>query len=248
MSALAGKGDFAHGWRWGELLGLVALALALIVLWQLPYAGWLVYPFRLFGTFVHELSHGIAAVLTGGRFERFVVQPDLSGLAWSAGGVRWLVSSAGYVGSAVFGGVLILLAARGAASRVLLLGLGLALALLCLLFVRNVFGILTGLALAAALILAARRLRGAWSDLLLMVLALQLVLDGYDSLFTLFRLSARTSVQTDALSMQAATGVPALVWALVWSLVSTGLLGVTLRWAYRGQRAAARWGTSSEGA
>jgi hypothetical protein len=235
MSPASVHGDFAHGWRWGELLGLAALALALVVLGQLPFAQIAVYPFRLFGTFVHELSHGLTAVMTGGRFERFVVRPDLSGLAWSAGGVRWLVSSAGYVGSAVFGGVLILAAARGVRARHLLLALGLALGVLCLVFVRNLFGIVTGLALAAALILAARRLRGAWADGLLLILALELVLDGYNSLLVLFHLSALSAVQTDALSMQAATGVPALVWAVLWALVSTLLLGATLWLAYRGR-------------
>ncbi len=224
---------FSDGWRWTELAGLAALTVALLVLWQIPGVGLVVYPLRLFGTFVHEISHGLAALVTGGEFHRFTVSPDLSGLAWSAGGWRWLISSAGYVGSAVFGGVLILLAARGAASRVLLMALGLILGLLCLLFVRNLFGIATGLALAAAMFLAGYRLRPPWSDGLLMVLALQLVLDGFNSLFTLLRLSAGSNVQTDALSMAQSTGIPAVVWTIVWAGVSLAMLFVTLRLAYK---------------
>lgn len=224
---------FSDGWRWTELAGLAALTVALLVLGQIPVVGNAVYPLRLFGTFVHEISHGLAALVTGGAFHRFTVSPDLSGLAWSAGGWRWLISSAGYVGSAVFGGVLILLAARGLASRVLLMALGLTLGLLCLLFVRNLFGITTGLALAAAMFFAGYRLRPPWSDGLLMVLALQLVLDGFNSLFTLLRLSAGSNVQTDALSMAQVTGIPAVVWTLVWAGVSLVMLFVTLRLAYR---------------
>jgi hypothetical protein len=224
---------FSDGWRWGELAGLAALALLLIVLWQIPGVGFVVYPFRLFGTFVHEISHGIAALATGGDFHRFTVSPDLSGLAWSAGGWRWVISSAGYIGSAVFGGVLILLAARGAASRVLLMALGLLLGLLCLLFVRNLFGILSGLVLAAATFYAGYRLRPPWSDVVLLVLALQLVLDGFNSLFTLLRLSAASTVQTDALSMAQATGIPAVIWSLVWAAISAAVLGFTLYLAYR---------------
>jgi len=53
---LAARKDWKH---WVELL---LIALALIVLWQVPWLGWLAYPFRLFGTFVHELSHGLAAI------------------------------------------------------------------------------------------------------------------------------------------------------------------------------------------
>lgn len=230
---------FSDGWRWSELVGLAALTLVLLVLWQIPGVGLAVYPFRLFGTFVHEISHGLAALATGGDFHRFTVSPDLSGLAWSAGGWRWVISSAGYIGSAVFGGLLILLAARGVASRVLLMVLGLALALLCLLFVRNLFGIGTGLALAAAMFLAGYRLRPPWSDMVLLVLALQLVLDGFNSLFTLLRLSAASTVQTDAMSMAQATGIPAVVWTVIWAAVSLAMLLLTLRFAYRRRTAPA---------
>jgi hypothetical protein len=44
-----------------------------------------------------------SAVITGGAFRRFEINPDLSGVAFSAGGVAWIISSAGYVGSALFG-------------------------------------------------------------------------------------------------------------------------------------------------
>lgn len=231
---------FSDGWRWSELAGLAGLTLALLVLWLIPGVGLVVYPFRLFGTFVHEISHGLAALATGGDFHRFTVSPDLSGLAWSAGGWRWVISSAGYIGSAVFGGVLILLAARGVTARVLLTALGLALGLLCLLFVRNLFGIATGLALAAAMVLAGYRLRPPWSDMMLLVLALQLVLDGFNSLFTLLRLSAGSTVQTDALSMAQATGIPAVAWTVIWAGISLAMLFVTLRLAYRRRGAAAK--------
>ena len=84
---------FSDGWRVSELVGLAVLTLALLVLWQIPYFGFVVYPFRLFGTFVHELGHGLAALATGGHFERFTVSPDLSGLAWSSGGIRFVIAS-----------------------------------------------------------------------------------------------------------------------------------------------------------
>ena len=230
---------FSDGWRWTELAGLAGLTLILLVLAQIPGVGLLVYPFRLFGTFVHEISHGLAALATGGDFHRFTVSPDLSGLAWSAGGWRWVIASAGYIGSAVFGGVLILAAARGIAARHLLVALGVGLAVLCLLFVRNVFGIVTGLGLAGVLFLAGSRLRPPWSDLTLLVLALQLVLDGFNSLFVLLRLSAASNVQTDAMSMAQATGIPAGIWTVIWAGISLAMLAWTLRAAYRKRAAPA---------
>ncbi|HEX5755686.1 MAG TPA: M50 family metallopeptidase [Arenimonas sp.] len=230
----AAPGPASHGsWRWRELLGLVLLGFAMLALWQVPMLGWLVYPFRLFGTFVHELSHGMAAVATGGDFVRFSVHADLSGLAWSAGGSRWIVASAGYVGSAAFGGLLLLLAARGVSGRILLTVLGAALLVLSLLYVRNVFGIASGLGLSALLILAGARLRAAWADALLWVLALQALLDGFNSLFVVWNLSGDSSVQTDAHTMATLTGLPAGLWVGAWVALSLLVLLMIVRLAYR---------------
>lgn len=229
-------GDFEHGWRWGELAGLVVLGLLLMLLWQVPMLGWVVYPFRLFGTFVHELSHGLAALATGGQFVRFSVEPDLSGLAWSAGGIRWVVASAGYIGSAVFGGFIVLLAARGVPTRWILSGLGVLLALLCLLYVRNLFGIATGLAMAGALLVAGLYLRGALADMLVMVLALQALLDGFNSLFNVWRLSGASDVHTDAHIMAQLSGLPAGLWVVIWMSFSLLVLAFVLHLAFHGPR------------
>ena len=225
--APAERKDWKH---WLELLGI---ALALVVLWQVPWLGWVAYPFRLFGTFVHELSHGLAAIATGGHFQRFSVSPDLSGLAWSAGGIRVVVSSAGYIGSAIFGGVLIALHARWFPARVLLLGMGVVVGVLCVLFVRNLFGVAGALAITAALLFAGLKLGEAWRDGLLKVLALQLILDGYNSLFTVLHLARGGDAQTDAHAMAQLTWLPATFWAVAWMLASTAILFGVLRYAMR---------------
>lgn len=233
MHAAGTGGDFVHGWRWRELLGVLALGVAILLLWRVPYAEFAVYPFRLFATFVHELAHGGVAIATGGAFEHFFVNADLSGTAWTRGGIRWLVTSAGYVGCALAGNALILIAARGVSARAVLIGLGALLAVACLMFVRNAFGIATGLTLALALIIAGRRLPAAWRDGLLLVLAMQLVLDGFNSLLDLITLAGDPAIHTDARTMAQLTGVPATLWALGWSLLSLVFFVLTLRIAYR---------------
>jgi hypothetical protein len=223
----------AVGRGWRRWFALAALALLLVGLWQVPWLGWLVYPFRVFGTFVHELSHGLAAIATGGDFVRFAVSPDLSGVAHSAGGWRVVVASAGYIGSAVFGGVLLVLHARLWSSRTLLFGLGAIFGVLCLLFVRNLFGIAAGLLITVALIASAAKLALAARDLLVDVLALQLILDGYDSLFTVFALARDAGVRSDAQTLADLTWLPATWWAVIWMLVSTAILFGALRLAVR---------------
>ena len=223
-----------QAWRRREVLMALGLGLLSVLLWRLPGVGWLLYPFQLLNTFVHELGHGIAATITGGDFRRFVVRADLSGEAVSAGGVRWIVGSAGYLGSAIVGGALTVLSARGVPARLVLFGLGLALGLLCLLFVGNLFGVVAGLLTAATLAAAGRWLRGLWADSLLLLLAVQMMLNSLDSLLDLLQLStAAPEALTDARIMASATGIPAIVWAVLWSVVALAILWSSLRFAYR---------------
>ncbi|MBX3692177.1 M50 family metallopeptidase [Dokdonella sp.] len=233
-----GQRTATHAWHWRELFGLVTLGLALLALWRVPYIGALVYPLRLFATFVHELGHGLTALATGGEFQHFVVNADLSGTAWSAGGTRWMVISAGYLGCALTGCSLLALAARGASGRGVLGTLGVLLVAACLLFVRNAFGLATGIGIGLALVLAAWRLPPLWRDGLLSVLAVQLVLDGFNSLFDLVTLAGDAAIHTDARTMGELTGLPATWWALAWSALSLVLLALTLRFAYRRRTAA----------
>lgn len=226
-------GQFRTGWRVGELAGLIGLVLALMVLARLPLIGIVLYPFVLFKTFVHELWHGLAALLTGGSFLSFEIYADGSGLAWTAGGRRWIIASAGYLGASLSGGLLLVLAARGVPSRALLGVLGAGLMVLCVVLAGNAFGRVSGLAIGAGLLLAALYLTPAWRDGLLLVLAVSLALDALNSLLVLTRLSVLSDRHTDAATMAELTGIPALFWALLWIALSLLILYLALRLAYR---------------
>ncbi|HMQ31670.1 MAG TPA: M50 family metallopeptidase [Chloroflexaceae bacterium] len=223
-------------WSRQDVLFLAGLSFFFTLLWHLPVVGLLFYPFRLLNTFVHELSHGLAAILTGGQFLRFVVHPNRDGLALTRGGSRFVVVSAGYLGPAVFGGALILLSATGLAVTTILLGLGGALALLCLGFVRNLFGFTAGLLLALGLGLAGWYLPERQATLLFALLAMQLPMDAVNSLVDLIRLSlrpARGGQLTDAQVMARDTRIPAVLWALLWLLTALAIVVLTVAVAFR---------------
>lgn len=225
---------FFKDWRQGEVLLVLLLVVASITLWRLPWVGLAFYPFHLFATFVHELCHGLTAILTGGNFQQFAVEPDLSGRAWSVGGISWLIVSAGYVGSAICGGVLVILSARGVSANYVLSGMGFLLGLLCLIFVQNLFGRGTGLLLAGLLVLAGNRLSIRWASALLLFLAVQMMLNALDSVLNLVWISTyHSSVLTDAHIMQLMTGIPAPVWAVLWCGISLLVLVGSLTLAYR---------------
>jgi hypothetical protein len=227
--------QFFQGWRYQEVGPVLLVSIVSVALWRVPIVGLFFYPFHIFGTFVHELSHGLAAVLTGGEFRRFVVNLDQSGTAWSAGGIRWIITSAGYVGSAVFGGLLIIMSARDVPAHYVLTALGIALGVLCLIFVRNLFGVVAGLILAGLLVYAGEQLSGSlWADRLLLLLAVQMALHALNSVFNLVWLSTnQAGVRTDAQIMQDMTHIPAPFWAFIWTVLSCGILVLALHTAYR---------------
>ncbi len=80
------------------LLAVVALAL-----WDTP----VIKPFRVFVVWIHEMGHASMAIATGGEVEELRVRWNESGHVISRGGIFPLISSAGYVGSAILGALLI---------------------------------------------------------------------------------------------------------------------------------------------
>ena len=227
------------------LAGLVSLLIALI-----PLLGLAGYPFRLLLTIVHELGHGLAALLTGGSFIRFVIHSDGSGLATTAGGWRLAVIPAGYLGVAVFGAGLILLGRNHRWSRIALALIGAVMALLSLRYglpaifsTQILSGILTtmsGLIFGVLFLWVAIKAAPGWIIFLTHLIAIQAVLTAFSDLFALIGLSTRffNAPVNDAQAMAGLTFVPAIIWAIVWAVTASALIGgaIWLTWIKRKER------------
>src|SRR5205809_8064410 len=99
---------------------LLAATVATIVLWFIPYAEYLVYPIRLFVTFIHESSHALVALVTGGSVQSLTISADGSGVVYSSGASligTLFTSSAGYLGTTAFGVLLLYLMRRNVSSN-----------------------------------------------------------------------------------------------------------------------------------
>ena len=173
------------------------------------------YPLKIFVVFIHETAHALATVLSGGRVVSMVVTPWESGYVEHVGGNPLLIASAGYVGSALFGGVMLVLAGRQQWTTTVFAALALLFGGVSLCFVRNTFGICFGLGTAAVFAgLAWRRFRGA--HYIVEVLAVM------SSLYALYDLSdfLLLGATTDAVILARLTHIPAFIWALLWSVMS----------------------------
>lgn len=226
---------------------LLVATLISIALWFIPFASYLVYPFKLFVTFIHEGGHALAAVITNSSVASLTVSPDTSGMVLSAPETPLaglIISSAGYLGATLFGALLLLLIRRAVQARVVLAGTAAYIAVLTLVFglflptlnfaraevsfFGVAFTVSTGFLLAAGLLLIARYASAKVATFFLSFLAVQCVLNAFYDLQVLLSLSF-SSAHNDAVNMYNATGVPSVFWVLTWIGISIAILSIVLR-------------------
>lgn len=211
---------------------VAALVVAALLIWGLqrfvPYGRLILYPFTLLGTWVHEMGHGVTALLAGGRFDHLDIYANASGLAYSyvTPGARLAMVAAGGLLAPPFVGMLLLVLGRRAA-RLLLVVLAAAMIASLALWVRTPVGWLTvgGLAGLCAAVgrLASAGVRLFFTQLLGLLLALDTVMrSDY-----LFMRSAQIGGQlhaSDVAGIASAMGGPPALWGGLIAVLSAGLL------------------------
>jgi len=210
---------------------LIASALT-VILGFIPMASLLVYPLRLFVTFIHEGGHALAALFTLGSVRHMIVYPNASGETLTQGGIPLVIASAGYLTSTAYGASLLVLCRNGLnAKPVLFLTAGLIL-ILTAFFSVNTFTLITGIMLSAGIILIAIWSSKRVAHFFLSFLAVQCCLNAFSDLTTLFLISATTNSHSDARAMQGMTFIPSTIWAVFWLVISVVTLLFALRTHY----------------
>ncbi|MCS6984916.1 MAG: M50 family metallopeptidase [Leptospiraceae bacterium] len=92
---------------------IVALVVMISQLWDHPY----LVPLKIFTVYLHELSHALAALLTGGKVEAIGLGWNESGSVTTRGGIIPLIALAGYLGSMFWGSLMVHLALRNQWTR-----------------------------------------------------------------------------------------------------------------------------------
>ena len=85
---------------------LLMLGLYLALKYLLPFGDTILYPINLLVTILHELGHGLGAILTGGYVDAVQINPDGSGWTRTGGGWVSVILMGGYLGSAIFGNLI----------------------------------------------------------------------------------------------------------------------------------------------
>ena len=224
---------------------LVVALIASLLLWNLPFGGLVLYPFKLLATWLHETSHGLVMLLSGAGFSHLEIFRDTSGIAYAEGGVgpvgRAAIASAGYMGASRLGAVLLVLGQSSRGARGVLLGLTAALALTLLFWVRNEFGI-TAVALGALFCLAGSVAGEKVARFLVNFIAAQACVNAVLDIRVLFRpqlvINGEVVGASDAHNMAAATTGSHWMWAAIWLVWSFACFYAALRVTYLRQKRA----------
>lgn len=210
----------------------VICVVATILIYQLPQLHRVAYPLLLISTLVHELGHGLAALMVGASFDRFQMYPDGSGVAMWSGSVsgtsRAFIAAGGLVGPAIAAAFCFFFARRPGSARACLAVLGGLLVIAELAVVRNSFGALFVGVMAAVCLLIAWKGGAQLAQLGLAFLAAQLAMSVYarsDYLFMQYAQTAEGQMPSDSEQIARAMEVGSYqLWGAVCAVVSAVIL------------------------
>ena len=209
---------------WRAVASLVGLAVLITVLWDTS----LVYPLKILVVFFHEMSHGLMAIFTGGEVLQIGVDAQQGGFCLTRGGSDVLTLTAGYLGSLVWGGTILLLAARTRLDRIITVLLGLTLLFVTVVYLRPMagFGFIFGLMAGVALIALGRWMSESVNDYVLRLIGLISCL--YAVLDIKSDILDRPWTRSDAAMLADVTGLPTQFWGIVWIGIAVIVGGIFL--------------------
>jgi hypothetical protein len=221
---------------------LLGIAVATVLLWQFPFGSALLYPFTLLATWFHEMGHGLAAAALGGDFEQLVIFPDGSGYASYLSSADMmatthaLIAAAGLVGPSVAGAIMIAGSRSKVATRWLLAGLGIALVLSTLIWVRSLVGWIVLPAFAVVTLLVVLSGKEGVQRFTIELLGVQAAISVWRDVRYLFSDGGFVGgqyVPSDTAAIEDALLLPYWVWGGLITVAIVGMIWSALRFAVR---------------
>ncbi len=220
-----------------DILIAAGMFIGAVLLWNT----FLLYPVKLFVVVLHEMSHGLAAILTGGSIDRIQIDYRIGGycayfLPGDSGFFsRAFVAAAGYLGSMLWGSLIFILAVRTRWDRRMTLIIAILILVLSIFVIKTGewFGILFCFAFAAALLAAYKWLPDKGHDMFLKFLGLTsclyVIIDIKDDLID------RSNIGSDADAIAALMKTPSLSVpiGIFWIILAAVILFFTFKIAYK---------------
>ncbi len=200
-------------------LQLILFIVAAFILDYIPFVN---LPFLWSETFFHEISHGIAALITGGSIHNISLHFRGSGLCTTSGGIHFIVTFAGYMGSALWGLLIYLIADKlSPVSSKIMVSIMVAMLLVTLiLWARDISTVI--ILIVLLLMYGLPLYKSLWISVksFIQLVGIFVLLDAIRS--PLYLLDGRDLGDGASLSNQ--TMLPEIFWVALWFLIALGCL------------------------
>lgn len=211
--------------RW--IITVLFLGLSAFLTRMIPFSSF----FRNLNTMLHEFGHALITLILSGRVTRIELNPDHSGVTYSLLQNSWSIvpiALAGYVLASLFALLFFYLYSMGK-ERLGIIAATLIAAVMLLFFVHQGFGLwwLIGFIVLNMIVLFFGGVVQHFYYILLSFLALE---ESVMSTITVIVYAVTDPKSgSDAAALQAAIGVPAVIWAILFILVAFWCAQVSLR-------------------
>lgn len=202
-----------------------------VVLYAVPVLHKVAYPMLLLSTYAHEMGHGIAAILVGGRFESLLLHADGSGAALmripNTRTAAAISSAGGLLGAPIVAAILLVLGTRRTWAKPVLIGMAVLSVLIVAWVIRTAFGVFFVLGFAAVCIALARWANAVAQQFWVVFVATQLGLSVFsrgDYLFTPYADTARGRMPSDVMQISEALFAPYWFWGGLIAILSVAVL------------------------
>jgi len=212
-----------------KVIELVFLSFVLIISF-LFWDTYLVYPIKLFVVLIHEISHVISAILSGGKVIAFNIGFDLSGKCETENGNNIFIAASGYLGSLLFGLLIFYSTYNKKIGKWLLIIIAIIILIISVSLMQNFSLTLLAVLYSVLLFVSAFFLQIRIDSLILKVLGM------LSCIYVLFDIKedilSTNSAISDASILSDLINVPTIVIGLVWLIISLAGIFLVMKLSY----------------
>jgi hypothetical protein len=201
-----------------------------LILSRVPYVS---VPFNWLETYFHELSHGLAALATGGHVERIELYLTGGGKCFTVGGRSSVIAFAGYTGAILWGAAIYLGAqASGKSSRWLAFAISGIIVISGVLWARDISTIIILIILAGILYVSFRYVLGSIFPRIMEFTGIYVLISAIHSPLNLIDGRHRG----DGSTLSELTYIPEIIWVAIW--IALGVAALYGVWRLHGKQEA----------
>ncbi len=210
-----------------EFLIIAGIILFSILFWDSVF----IYPIKFFVVILHETSHAIVTIITGGTVKSIYITSYLGGITKSNGGNSLLIASAGYIGSLIIGALLFISAYNIKVRTITTKVLSIILLLITVGYLKGSLSVFFGLMVSIFFFFLPEYFNKVFASFFLkfigLISCLYVLTDIKNDLIT-------TSIrETDAQIIEFITGIPSLAVGFLWLVISLLTVYFLIRYSLR---------------